>query len=68
MRQTEINTAESFVPEPSAAVLEIAIRKLKRYKAPGSDQIPAGGKYCILRYINLCLSGTKKNCLTSGMK
>jgi hypothetical protein len=27
------------VPEPSAA--EVAIRKLKRYKAPGSDQIPA---------------------------
>jgi hypothetical protein len=37
------------VPEPSAADVEFAIRKMKRYKAPGSDQIPAeliqaGGK------------------------
>jgi hypothetical protein len=37
--QTEIHTAESFVPEPSAADVEVAIRKLKKYKAPGSDQI-----------------------------
>jgi hypothetical protein len=29
------------VPEPSAAELEVAIRKMKSYKAPGSDQIPA---------------------------
>jgi hypothetical protein len=30
-----------FVSEPSAAEVEAAIRKLKRYKAPGSAQIPA---------------------------
>jgi hypothetical protein len=41
IRQTEIHTAEPFVPKPSSAEVEIAIRKLKRYKAPGSDQIPA---------------------------
>jgi hypothetical protein len=41
IRQTEIQTAEPFVPEPSAAWVEVAIRKMKRYKAPGSDQIPA---------------------------
>jgi hypothetical protein len=29
------------VPEPSAAEVEVAIRKMKRYKAPGSNQIPA---------------------------
>jgi hypothetical protein len=29
------------VPEPIAADFETAIRKLKRYKASGSDQIPA---------------------------
>jgi hypothetical protein len=39
--QTEIHTAEPFVPEPSTTEVEVAIRKMKRYKAPGSDQIPA---------------------------
>jgi hypothetical protein len=58
IRQTENHTSESFVPEPSAAEVEVAIRKMKRYKAPGSDQIPeeliqAGGGHCILIYINL---------------
>jgi hypothetical protein len=41
IRQTEIHTAEPFVLEPSAAEVEVAIRKMKRNKAPGSDQIPA---------------------------
>jgi hypothetical protein len=41
IRHTEIHTAEPFVPEPNAAKVEIAIRKTKKYKAPGSDQIPA---------------------------
>jgi hypothetical protein len=41
IRQTEIHTAEPFVPEPSAADVEVAVRKMKRYKAPGSDQFPA---------------------------
>jgi hypothetical protein len=54
VRQTEIHT-----PEPSATEVEVAIRKLKRYKAPGFDQIPAvlilarGGGHCALRYIDL---------------
>jgi hypothetical protein len=29
------------VSERSAAEVEVAIREMKRYKAPGSDQIPA---------------------------
>jgi hypothetical protein len=29
------------MPEPSATEFEVAIRNLKRNKAPGSDQIPA---------------------------
>jgi hypothetical protein len=41
IRQTEILTAEPFVPERSASEAEVAIRKLKRHKSPGSDQIPA---------------------------
>jgi hypothetical protein len=52
--QTEIHTAEPFVPEPSISDIEMAIIKLKRYKAPGSFKIPAelfqaGGRNCILR-------------------
>jgi hypothetical protein len=49
VRQTEMHTAEPFVPQPSASEAEVAIGKLKRYKSPGVDQIPAeliqaGGK------------------------
>jgi hypothetical protein len=40
-RQTEIQTAEPLVPEPSSSEAEIAIEKLKRYKSTGIDQIPA---------------------------
>jgi hypothetical protein len=41
VRQIEIHTAEPSVPEPSPFEVEIAIAKLKMYKLPGSDQIPA---------------------------
>jgi hypothetical protein len=41
VRQTEIHTAEPLVPEPGSSEVEIAIEKLKRYKSPGIDQIPA---------------------------
>jgi hypothetical protein len=41
VRQTEMHTAEPFVPEPSSPEVEVAIGKLKRYKSPGVDQIPA---------------------------
>jgi hypothetical protein len=37
----QIYTAGLLVPEPSPFEVEIAIAKLKRYKSPGSDQIPA---------------------------
>jgi hypothetical protein len=36
-----MHTAEPFVPEPSACEVEVAIGKLKKYKSPGVDQIPA---------------------------
>jgi hypothetical protein len=40
VRQTEMHTAEPFVPEPSASEFGVAIGKLKSYKSPGVDQIP----------------------------
>jgi hypothetical protein len=40
-RQMDIHTAEPLVPEPSLVEVEIAIGILKRYKSPGTDQIPA---------------------------
>jgi hypothetical protein len=40
IRQTEIHTAELLVPRPLPFEIEIAIAELKRYKSPGSDQIP----------------------------
>jgi hypothetical protein len=33
--------AEPLVPEPSLVEVEIAVGKLKSYKSPGTDQIPA---------------------------
>jgi hypothetical protein len=33
--------AEPLVPSPSRLELEIAIAKLKNYKSPNSDQVPA---------------------------
>jgi hypothetical protein len=38
--QIEIHTAEPVVPEPIALEVQIAITKLKKYKSPGTDQIP----------------------------
>jgi hypothetical protein len=37
----DICTAKPLVPEPSLVEVEIAIGKLKRYTALGTDQIPA---------------------------
>jgi hypothetical protein len=58
IRQTEIQTAETSVPETSISEVEVAIGKLRRYKSSGADQIPAeliqaGGEHYILRSINL---------------
>jgi hypothetical protein len=41
VRQTDIHTVEQQVPEPSAFEFEMVIEKLKSYKSPGIDQIPA---------------------------
>jgi hypothetical protein len=49
VRKIEVHMAEPLVSGPSHLEVEIAIAKLKKYKSPGSDQIPAeliqaGGK------------------------
>jgi hypothetical protein len=41
VKQTDKHTAEPLVSEPGNVKVEIAIGKLKSYKSPGSDQIPA---------------------------
>jgi hypothetical protein len=41
IRQVEVHTAEPLVSDPTPFEVEIAVTKLKRYKSPGSDQIPA---------------------------
>jgi hypothetical protein len=40
-RQPGIHAAGPLVPEPSPFGFETVIGKMKRYKSPGSDQIPA---------------------------
>jgi hypothetical protein len=40
-RQTEMHTAKPFVPESSAYEADVAVGKLKRYKSPRANQIPA---------------------------
>jgi hypothetical protein len=39
--QREVHIAEPLVPGPSRVEVEIAIAKLKKYKSPGSHEIPA---------------------------
>jgi hypothetical protein len=41
VRQIEVHVALPLVSGPSRLEVEIAIAKLKKYKSPGSDQIPA---------------------------
>jgi hypothetical protein len=41
VRQMDIHTAEPLIPEPGLVEVEIAIGKLRSYKSPGTDQIPA---------------------------
>jgi hypothetical protein len=41
IRQREMDTAESSVPECCPSKTEISIETLTRYKSPGNDQIPA---------------------------
>jgi len=37
----EIHTAEPWIPEPSETEIEMSVKKLKNFKSPGIDNIPA---------------------------
>jgi hypothetical protein len=41
VRQKDTHIAEPLVPNPTLVKVETAIQKLKSYKSPGTDQIPA---------------------------
>jgi hypothetical protein len=44
VRQTETDTSEPLVTEPSSFEVETAIEKLERYKSPGINQILAASR------------------------
>jgi hypothetical protein len=57
VRQIKIHTVEPLVTDPSPFEVQIDIAKLKRYKSPGSDQIPAeliqvGNERYVLRSVH----------------
>jgi hypothetical protein len=69
VRQIEVHKAESLVPGPSRLKVGIAIAKLKKYKSPGSDQIPATGGEILLSAIhNLINSVWNKEELPDHLK
>jgi hypothetical protein len=41
IRLTEIQAAKPFVPQSSVSEVEVPIGKVKMYKSPGADPIPA---------------------------
>jgi hypothetical protein len=41
IRQIEVHMAEPLIPGTSCLEVEIAMAKFKKYKSPGSDEIPA---------------------------
>jgi hypothetical protein len=65
VRQIEVHTAEPLVPGPSRLEVEIAIAKLKKYKSPGSDYIPAeliqAGGEMLLSVIHKLINSIWKN-------
>jgi hypothetical protein len=71
VRQTKMCTAEPLVPEPRYFVVEVAIEKLVRYKASGTEQIPAelipAGSNTLHSEISdlLIVFGIRKNCHSS---
>jgi hypothetical protein len=68
VRQMDIHAAEPLVPEPSLVEVEIAIGKLKSYKSPGTDRIPAelikaGSEICSEIHRLICCNWNKEDLL-----
>ena len=73
MGEIQIQTAEPLIPEPTLLEVEIAIEKLKNYKSPSIDQIPAeltqvGGNYLLTEIYKLVLTIWKKEMLPEQWK
>jgi hypothetical protein len=73
VRQTEVHTAEPLVLSPNRFEVEIATAKYKRYKSPGSGQIPAelievGGEILLSAIHKLINSVWNKEELTDQWK
>jgi hypothetical protein len=70
VRQMDIHTAEPLVLEPSLVKVEVAVWKLKSYKSPGTDQIPAelieAGGETLYSEIHQIIRSVWKNCHSSG--
>jgi hypothetical protein len=71
VRQMDRHTAEPLVPEPSLVEVELAIGKLKSYKSPATDNIPAeliksGGETLYSEIDLFVVYGIRRNCHNSG--
>jgi hypothetical protein len=67
-----MHTGEPLVPETSSAEVEIITENQKRYKTPGTDQIPAefikqDVVYYVLRSTNINFVSKRKNWHSSGI-
>jgi hypothetical protein len=73
VRQIEVHTAEPVALGPSRLEVEIANAKLKKYKSPGSDEIPAeliqaGGEILLFVIYKLINSVWNKEVLSNQWK
>jgi hypothetical protein len=71
VRRMDTQTAEPLVPEPGLVEVEIAIGKLKSYKSPGTDHIPAelikaGGETLYSEIHRLVIYGIRRNFHSNG--
>ena len=73
MGEIQIQTAEPLIPESTLLEVDIAIEKLKEYKSPGIEQIPAqliqdGGNSLLTEIYKLVLAIWKKEMLPEQWK